>query len=88
MNDANKRKVEADSLKLLNKITSTNNFDFENEDQNIIFYISGYLGKSLQNSKKCDGCKTLFVKDRQQGVTFQAPTTTMIEWFKPLSLNK
>lgn len=72
VNEVDKKQVQTDSMELLDKITVEDEFDFQNEDQNLIYYVSGYLGRSLCNRKKCHGCNTLFSKDSELTIKFQS----------------
>jgi hypothetical protein len=65
-NGMEKEKIESDTAVLLASLpieSLSDNFEFEKGEEGIVFFVSGYISRSLLKSVKCDGCVALLRKN-------------------------
>lgn len=75
LNCIEQKKIEERAAQLADTLQNEIYPEFENEDQNIIFYIAGYLGRSLVRRLKCSNCKMLYARDKSLPLIFEEPIT-------------
>ena len=55
-----RRLVDALDTSALNRIE-----DIAQEESNVIFYVAGYIGRSISRANKCESCKTLLLENKE-----------------------
>ena len=60
----NDHEVEKYSRQLLKELSQENDEKLESGDEGVVYYVSGFVSKSLMKNEKCEGCIDLMVGDR------------------------
>jgi hypothetical protein len=64
--ETEKDKIASEASGVLSSLQSdslSSNFEFETGEQGIIFFVAGYIARSLLRLSKCEGCKILLKKN-------------------------
>lgn len=72
------KKVVRDASLLLASLQPNENLTVTNDDENIVYFLAGYIARSQVKRSKCKGCQDLIVKSVERSVCFIDDDTSIM----------